>query len=226
MSEVIYLKLKQSNQTNKRDVFLGDVAQVYGPAKLVPKVRAIKLASFQDKKKERKCFSVIDVIEKINQLDESVEVQSVGECDFIIEYSRPTNVPAGFKWLLVALVCFITFFGSAYGIMAYNNDVGTIEIFEKIYELMGASHLSEKNIIEIAYAIGLFVGIVVFYDHFAGHKITKDPTPIEVAMNQYETDMNTTIIDTKSSKFQYDETACGEEMPKCVQYYYGGSIEC
>ena len=62
--------------------------------------------------------------------------------------------------------------------------------------MSGAGYLSEYNVLEISYAIGLFVGIAVFYDHFMGHRLSKAPTPIEVAMNQYVKDENQTLIDS------------------------------
>ena len=98
--------------------------------------------------------------------------------------------------------------------MAYNNDVNTAEIFEKVYSMSGAGYLSEYNVLEISYAIGLFVGIAVFYDHFMGHRLSKAPTPIEVAMNQYVKDENQTLIDSYN------------EMPKAVKNHYDGVKKC
>ena len=39
--------------------------------------------------------------------------------------------------------------------------------------------------IEICYAIGMPVGIIIFYNHIGKKKITQDPTPIEVEMRKY-----------------------------------------
>ena len=47
---------------------------------------------------------------------------------------------------------------------------------------------------EIGYSIGLGVGIVVFYNHIGKRKITKDPTPIEVALRNYEEDVDKALI--------------------------------
>ena len=93
----------------------------------------------------------------------------------------------------------ISIIGSGYGIIAYNNDVSTTDIFDRIYELFGASSYEPSNIMEVAYAIGLFVGIVVFYDHFAGHKLSKAPTPLEVEMDKYNKDVADSVIDRKSA---------------------------
>ena len=81
-----------------------------------------------------------------------------------------------------------------YVIMAYNNDVGTIEIFEKIYNLLGISDYSRMNIIEIAYGVGLALGIIIFYNHFGRFRISDTPTPIQVEMNKYEKDEEDSLI--------------------------------
>ena len=98
--------------------------------------------------------------------------------------------------------------------MAYNNDVNTIELFEKVYEMFGAGDFSEYKVIEISYAVGLFAGIVIFYNHFAGKKFTSDPTPIQVEMDKYESDIDTCMID-RSNCYWFE---CGR--------LYSGGIFC
>lgn len=40
------------------------------------------------------------------------------------------------------------------------------------------------------------MGIIVFFNHIGGRRITKDPTPIEVEMRVYEKDVNDALIET------------------------------
>ena len=49
---------------------------------------------------------------------------------------------------------------------------------------------------ELAYSAGLAAGIIIFFNHIGGRRITKDPTPIEVEMRVYEKDVNTALIET------------------------------
>jgi len=42
----------------------------------------------------------------------------------------------------------------------------------------------------------LCVGIVVFFNHIGGRRLTKDPTPIEAEMFDYEDTVENTLIDT------------------------------
>ena len=213
MSKTVYLKLRQLTKTNKPDVYLSGIADVYADKKLLARIKNIKIAGFYKVKKDRMCINVMQIITCISQIDDTLEINNIGESDAIIEY-RKNNQPAWVHVLLTIGVCIIIFIGSAYAIMAYNNDVSTVEIFDKIYKMFGADNYSEYNIIEIAYSVGLFLGIAVFYDHFMGHKLSKAPTPIEVAMNQYVKDENQTLIDNYN------------EMPRCVKNHYEGARKC
>ena len=213
MSKTVYLKLRQLTKTNKQDIYLSDIADVYADKKILARIKSIKLAGFYKVKKDRVCINVMQIIQCISQIDDTLDVNNIGESDAIIEYRKKS--PSAFTdVILTILVCVIIFVGSAYAIMAYNNDVSTVEIFDKIYLMMGADDYSEYNVIEIAYAIGLFAGIAVFYDHFMGHKLSKAPTPIEVAMNQYVKDENQTLIDNYN------------DMPRHVRQQYEGVRKC
>ena len=213
MSKTVYLKLRQLTKTNKKDVYLSDIADVYADKKLLARIKSIKVVGFYKVKKDRVCINVMQLISCISKIDDTIEVNNIGESDAVIEY-RKNNQPAWANVLLTIIVCIIIFIGSAYAIMAYNNDVSTTEIFEQIYKMSGADNYADYNVIEIAYAVGLFSGIAVFYDHFMGRKLSKAPTPIVVAMNQYVKDETQTLIDSSY------------EMPRHVKDHYEGARKC
>ena len=52
------------------------------------------------------------------------------------------------------------------------------------------------NTLEVFYSLGLAAGIIVFFNHIGGRRITKDPTPIEVEMRIYEDDVNNALVET------------------------------
>lgn len=201
MSEILYIQINRNVEVDKRDITVGDVATLLCKnASVTARVKTIKLVTLPDVPKRRVCFSVMKVIELINRIYPDVEVKNIGESDFIIDYIRQKKKNKWLEWLMVALVAVFVFVGSAYAIMAYNNDVNTIELFEKVYEMFGAGDFSEYKVIEISYAVGLFAGIVIFYNHFAGKKFTSDPTPIQVEMDKYESDIDTCMIDRSNAE--------------------------
>lgn len=200
--ESVYIKIDKCINVNSTCVRLVDVAQIIGDDScLVDKLNDIEFVRFDGDKDVRRVFSIIDVIKIIKQYFPQVNVNNLGESDFVVVYNKEKTKNNSIKKIvLVVIVCILTFTGSAYGIIAYNNDVGAQEIFKKMYELVGANDLSQYKLAEVMYAIGLFLGLVIFYDHFAGHKITNDPTPLEVSMEQYDSDVADALIDRKSDE--------------------------
>ena len=79
--------------------------------------------------------------------------------------------------------------------MAFHNDIGIRSVFEEIYSLTLKEVPEGVGIIELTYCLGLFVGITVFFNHIGKKKFRDDPTPISVAMHNYERDVNQSIIE-------------------------------
>ena len=101
--------------------------------------------------------------------------------------------------LAVALfVALSVFFGSAFTIVTFNKDASVEEIFPMIYRLTEGAERSGPGELEVAYSIGLPLGIILFFNHFLRKKIDSDPTPLQVQMRQYEKDVNATIIENAS----------------------------
>lgn len=200
MSEKIYLKIDQQRYVKKPKVDIGDVMTVYCSDKdMIEKIGHITLAEFTLGKYDRKVFDALDVVGIIQKEYPDADIECLGECDFVVEYKKPEK-EGTVHWIKVAVICFITMVGSGYGIIAYNNDVSTTDIFDRVYELLGASAYKATNAMEIAYAVGLFIGIVIFYDHFAGQKLSKAPTPLEVEMDKYDKDISESVIDREGGK--------------------------
>ena len=108
------------------------------------------------------------------------------------------NPPMGVAYLKTFLLCIVIFFGSAFTIMAFNNDVGVSEVFAKFYMQVMGKETSGFTELEVFYSIGIAFGILVFFNHVGRKKITPDPTPLQVEMRKYENDIDTTFIENSS----------------------------
>ena len=198
MSGILYMKIDGNVEVNHADVTLGDVAKLEcGDDELKDCLKTVNLLKIREKKDGRYVYSVLEVIRRIHGVYPELEVQNMGETDFIIEY-KPFHKKDSLSMLKVAMVCIILFFGSAFSIMTFNNDVGIPEVFHQIYQLVMGTEADGFTVMELMYSVGIAVGIIVFYNHFGGKRITKDPTPIEVQMRLYEDDVNTTLIEGSS----------------------------
>ena len=203
MSTTLYLKFEKNNEVSKKHVCLGDVSTIWCTDKTITsKINTIKLLNIKEDKHRRYAFSVMKIIELINQEYPNVEVQNIGEPDFIIDYENKDKQKHALNRILnaikIVLICLITMFGSIYAIMAYNNDVAVSEVFEKAYMIFLGDTGQGHMIIETMYSIGLTLGIIIFYNHFGGKKITNDPTPLEVEMHTLESDIDDSLISRSS----------------------------
>jgi stage V sporulation protein AA len=82
--------------------------------------------------------------------------------------------------------------------MAFNNDISISGVFERFYNQVLGQDKPAVTEIEICYSIGLAVGIMVFFNHIGKKKITMDPTPIQVELRKYESDVADTLIENAS----------------------------
>ena len=174
MNKTLYLKLNQISEIHEKHVYLKDIAEIYSddPA-LMAKCRALKIRTVPDDHNGRYVDSVITVLEKIYELDPQIQINNLGETDFC---------------------------GAAFAIMTFNNDVSVTDAFDQIYLLVTGTSSDGFTILEISYSIGLGLGIVVFFNHFAHWKITTDPTPLEVEMRLYEENVCKTLIQNAGRK--------------------------
>jgi stage V sporulation protein AA len=196
MNGTLYLKIDRNIQVDHVDVRLGDVAKLEcTDAAVKNRLKTLKLMKIQAEKSDRYIFSVLKVVELIHEIYPSLEVQNLGEPDFIIEYESPEYAHDRWSMVKVVVLCILIFFGSAFSIITFNNDVGINQVFHQVYSLIMGEESDGFTMLEFTYSLGISVGIIIFYNHFGGKRITKDPTPIEVQMRLYEDDVNSTLIE-------------------------------
>ena len=145
-------------------------------------------------------MSIVDIIAEVKKEFPWMEICNLGETDFIITYITKSAGHPMLDWVKTALVGIVLFFGSAFSIMTFNNDVDVTGLFAKIYEQLTGQASGGFTVLEFSYCIGLAVGIIVFFNHFMGKKLTMDPTPIEVQMKLYEEDINRALADESNRK--------------------------
>lgn len=201
MNQTVYINIRQLTEVHKKDVFLGDIADVYcSDTHVASRCKAVKVQTIRSDQNKRYMGSIIDVVKKISENDSSLQISSVGETDFIIDY-KPQKAPNYFKdWAKTIFVCLVCFSGAAFAIMTFNNDVSVTDVFKEIYGLVMGKESNGFTVLEASYSVGLACGITVFFNHFAKLKLNTDPTPLEVEMRIYEDDISKTLIQNDGRK--------------------------
>ncbi|MGN1203893.1 MAG: stage V sporulation protein AA [Lachnospiraceae bacterium] len=200
---VCYVKLCQNIEVMEDTVYLKDVGSIYCADRTVSdKVKKLKLCQFSEGQGSRCVISILKITEMIEEICPQVTVESVGETDVVAERVKTARLKKGKEYLKIVLVCAISFFGTAFTIMAYHNDIGIADVFARIHRIVMGTEAEGVSVLEISYSIGLALGIILFFNHVGPRRITRDPTPIEVEMRKYEKDVNTTIVDTADREGQ------------------------
>lgn len=197
----VFLKLEQNIQAKNEQICLRDLGDIYCSDKSAEsKIRTLRLPTPQIHGPGRYVYSVVDVIQVIQKEYPSLDIQNLGESDFIITVEKQKKAGAAAAWAKTVMVCFLAFFGAAFSIMAFNNDVGVANLFGQLYHTFTGEKSNGFTILEMSYSVGVGLGILLFFHHFARKKGTSDPTPLEVEMRTYEDDVNHTMIEAKGRK--------------------------
>ncbi|MDO4317532.1 MAG: stage V sporulation protein AA [Lachnospiraceae bacterium] len=189
--------------TNKK-VLLQDVVKITGEDKaLVKRLQQEVFYQFPKEKAEKKVFTSLKLVEAMERLQKGVTVNVIGEPSFIVEY-LPSGTSYGGQWWKVLFVSVAVFFGGAFSIMTFNQDVEVTKVFSLLYELAGFGDKPKLPVMEIGYSLGLAVGIIVFFNHFSHLRLDADPTPLEVQMRTYEKEVNDAIMENASREGKVD----------------------
>lgn len=201
----VYLKCDRNIEVQTQDVFLNDVGEVRCGDKMVSaKLNALKVHHFAKEGGRRRVISSLKLVELMEEECPNISVQIVGEPDVLVEWVNVAKRKGWQQWLKAAFVCLVSFFGTAFTIMAYHNDVGINDVFTEVYRMVMNREPQGLNVLEVSYSIGLAAGIIIFFNHVGGRRLSKDPTPIEVAMRNYEEDVDKALIATAGREGKED----------------------
>ena len=200
-NKTLYLKLNEIYEVHEKSVYLKDVAQLYCDDKpTLNRCQALKIKTIHQEKDKRYVENVLEVIEKIHEMDVSIQVTNLGETDFIIDYQKSKSPKYLWQWTKTWFVCIVCFFGAAFAIMTFNNDASVGDVFKEVYKIVMGRESDGFTILELSYSIGLMLGIVLFFNHFSVWKLSTDPTPLEVEMRLYEDNISKTLIQNDGRK--------------------------
>lgn len=201
MSDTLYLQLDQNIEVTNPHVYLQDIAALSSSnTKLLNRLRVMPVIILDSSRPGRYVLSVSELLKMIQKAEPSVDISPIGESSFIITYRISSATGILFRYIKIFFVCLVSFFGAAFSIMTFNNDVDLGGLFSQIYTLVMGKSSDGFTILEISYSIGIGLGVLIFFNHFGHLKLSDDPTPIQVQMRTYENDVNQTLIEQSERK--------------------------
>lgn len=199
----VYVMADEKVVVHQSQILLQDIADVFCNAtKMQNKLRTLPVCQGLTKRESQQVVDLYKLLCEWMTDNPEASVQFIGAIKVLVEFEEEKRGLAENLWtaLKIVFACCICFFGATFTIMAFHNDIGIGGVFEKIYQLFMGQHPSGLYVLEISYSAGLALGIILFFNHLGGKRISKDPTPVEVAMESYEQGVNQTIIAQDKSR--------------------------
>jgi len=192
----IYIKPnKKAVMKHKESVSVGDLCDVMvNDAKIKSSVKGITM--FRKKEENLYVVSAFDIVSEIKKLHPSSTVNNLGEMNTLVEFYQGNDLDKSkwFMWLKVAIISVIIFAGCITAIITFHVESQVQQVFDVYTRILSVDN--RRWFIEIPYSVGIAAGIIIFFNHIGGKKITNDPTPIEVEMNTYETEIYDAVVDS------------------------------
>lgn len=193
----IYIKPAKQTSTDKSEIFLGDIAEVVSEDAAVG---GVKILDIQKTKKHVLLVSALDIIRALKQRYPQATVINLGESDVLIHYAPKKRRNKLLGALRISFVTLVLFAGSSAAIMSFYTDAQMSRVFKNMHYVITGIRTENPKIIEIPYCFGLAAGIIVFFNHAGGKKLDNDPTPMEVEMASYDSDVADTMISALSKE--------------------------
>ncbi|MGG0788390.1 stage V sporulation protein AA [Peribacillus simplex] len=192
MVAVVYIRMRNRVQVKgNQTVRIKDIARIIGPEEVIPIIEEIILLTV---KKEDRNIIVIDlaqVIMAIRKMDQTIELETFGPSQTIIEIILSKKK---MSYLTFALVWFLLFVGGGMTIMNFHVDVSMGEVHQKIFTIITGKVEDKPLLIQIPYSFGLGIGMILFFNHFFKKRFNEEPSPLEVEMFNYQQDLDSYVI--------------------------------
>lgn len=196
--ETVYIALKDKITIDTgEDLSVNDLAKVFCNNKSIKKM-VEDLKVYRSTEKEN--WSYIDsnnIVERVVGYNPNIDVTMIGASEVLLEIKSREEESKVFKFLKIALVLILLFFGSAIAIVNFHEDVNMTKSLEKIYTTFTGEKKSKPLLMTIPYSIGMGLGILGFFNRAisSSERRKKEPGPMEIESYLYDRDMEDYILD-------------------------------
>jgi stage V sporulation protein AA len=206
MGKTVFIKLRHRVQVKPHAaITIGDVAQIIATdSGIREQLQTIPLYQIQPSDKNIVIIDVMKVVKAMLQVDDSLDVQTVGPSQTIIEVVYEKRRFSTAYFLLIWLLLFV---GSAMAIMNFHEDVSMQLVHQHLYEMITGKKVDKPLLLQIPYSLGLGIGMILFFNHVFRKRINEEPSPLEVEMFNYQQSIDQYVIlhENKESMRRVDD---------------------
>lgn len=176
-------------------IYLTDVAEIYCNNENIQKYLE-GLIIYKAKKNEMCDFvSAIDIINRIENEKNNVNVNILGKPEILIEVKGGDSKNTFLKYLKVMVICITLFLGAGLAIINFHIDVNMKQSMESIYYMVTGIKSDNPLILLIPYSLGIGIGMIAFFSSaFSNKSRRKEPGPMEVEMDLFNKDVDDFIL--------------------------------
>ncbi|WP_238650104.1 stage V sporulation protein AA [Paenibacillus piscarius] len=198
----IYIQLKNRITVPKgQNVLVRDVAYLITREEWREPLYSLLLLQPRESDGNLILVDLLTVIPKIQELYPHADIQPIGEGRTIVQIAGPATAGKPSIALFV-LVWLLLFFGSALTIMNFHADVSMQEVQIRIVEMLTGHRDEHPYMFQVAYSLGIGLGMVIFFNHLFKKKWNEEPTPLEVEMFLYQKNIDQYVINEEYRKMK------------------------
>lgn len=190
--ELVYVRMRNRVHVRQEQVlFVKDVARIIGPDEIVKTLEQTKLLKVSRADNNIIIIDLIHMIQCIRNVDPTIEVQTLGPAQTIIEVIYEKR---RFSILSFLAVWFLLFIGAGITIMNFHVDVSMQEVHQKLFKIITGREDTKPLLIQIPYSFGLGLGMILFFNQFFKKRFNEEPSPLEVEIFNYQQDLDQYVI--------------------------------
>lgn len=196
----IYIRLRHRLQVNpNQKVYLQDICQIVAHPTLEKRMGQLIVHHITPSDKHLVVIDVMKVIHLIKAYDRSLEVETFGPSQIIIEIILPKRTP---QLLFVSLVWLLLFIGSGLAIMNFHEDVSMLQVHQKIFKMITGREEEHPLLLQIPYSLGIGIGMILFFNHLFKKRFNEEPSPLEVEMFLYQQNLDEYVAMNENKEVQ------------------------
>ena len=189
---MIYIRMRNRVQVKQnQNLKIKDIARIIGKDEIVKKLEDKNLLTVKKEDRNIIIIDLVHMIETIQAIDQSLEIQTFGPAQTIVEViydkKKVTFLSFAAVWLLL-------FLGAVMTIMNFHVDVSMREVHQKLFTIITGKVDEKPLLIQVPYSIGLGLGMILFFNHFFKKRFNEEPSPLEVEMFNYQQDLDQYVI--------------------------------
>ncbi|OIK13623.1 stage V sporulation protein AA [Bacillus sp. MUM 13] len=190
--DMVYVRMRNRIQVFQgQEILVKDTAKLIGPENIVKNLEQILLKKVEIADQNIIVIDLVHMIGIITKNDPSIEIQSIGPAQTIVEVIIKKKEVSIIAFSAVWLLLFI---GAAITIMNFHEDVSMRAVHQHLYKMITGKNEAKPLLIQIPYSFGLGIGMILFFNHFFRKRFNEEPSPLEVEMFNYQQDLDQYVI--------------------------------